>query len=109
MQNVTLIKVFRYTLSGWPDSTGDILLLPYYKRREEISIDSGCLLLGPRVVIPQRLRRSILEELHVSHPGITKMKALGRSYVWWPSIDNDIEDTVNNCTTCQAMRNSTLC
>ena len=29
------------------------------------------------------------------------MKALARSYIWWPNIDNDIEMTVKSCNSCQ--------
>ena len=43
----------------------------------------------------------ILAELHLSHPGIVRMKELARSYVWWPKIDEDIERTVHACNGCQ--------
>lgn len=29
------------------------------------------------------------------------MKTLARSYVWWPSMDKDIEKMVKNCDECQ--------
>ena len=29
------------------------------------------------------------------------MKALARSYVWWPGMDNEIENTVKSCKSCQ--------
>ena len=29
------------------------------------------------------------------------MKALGRSYVWWPSINKDLEDVAHKCEDCQ--------
>ena len=32
------------------------------------------------------------------------MKAMARSYVWWPNMDSDIEFTVSACSTCQSMR-----
>ena len=32
------------------------------------------------------------------------MKALVRSYVWWPNIDSHIERTVSSCNICQSMR-----
>ena len=36
-----------------------------------------------------------------AHPGITRMKMIARSIVWWPGIDNDIDKTVKNCPQCQ--------
>ncbi len=40
-------------------------------------------------------------ELHETHPGIVRMKALARSYVWWPGIDKDLEAKVHGCLHCQ--------
>ena len=34
------------------------------------------------------------------------MKALARSYVWWPNIDSHIERTVSSCSSCQSMRSA---
>uniref|UniRef100_UPI0010A03A6A uncharacterized protein K02A2.6-like n=1 Tax=Podarcis muralis TaxID=64176 RepID=UPI0010A03A6A len=64
----------------------------------------GCLLWGDRVVIPQRLRQRVLEALHVGHPGIVKMKALARCYVWWPNMDDAITAWVSACQACQESR-----
>ena len=33
------------------------------------------------------------------------MKALARSYIWWPNLDESIEDMVQDCSICQSMRN----
>ena len=46
----------------------------------------------------------MLEELHAGHPGIVRMKELARSYLWWPNIDQEIEQTVRNCASCQQVR-----
>lgn len=68
------------------------------------SIQNGCILKGIRVIIPQSLRKRILEELHSAHTGIVRMKALARSYVYWKRIDNDIEEITRNCKGCSAFR-----
>ena len=100
-----LSKVLQYTLSGWPNNT-DPEFAPYRSRRLEITTEQGCLLWGSRVILPPSLRDDVLKELHVAHPGMTRMKSLARSFVWWPNLDNRIEDTVKLCDICQLMRNS---
>ena len=42
-----------------------------------------------------------MEQLHDSHPGISRMKSLARSYVWWPHMDKDLEEKVKSCDVCQ--------
>ncbi|XP_060116324.1 uncharacterized protein K02A2.6-like, partial [Heteronotia binoei] len=77
---------------------------PYKTRREELAAHKGCLLWGSRVVIPPPLQKRVLESLHETHPGIVRMKALARSYVWWPGMDGEIESWVRRCQTCQESR-----
>ena len=50
----------------------------------------------------------MLQELHEGHPGMSKMKALARMYVWWPGIDSYIEKSVRICTECQEVQSSPL-
>ena len=49
---------------------------------------------GSRIVVPPQGRNYHIEELHDTHPGISWMKALARSFVWWPAIDKDLEARV---------------
>ena len=86
---------------SWGETREKASILPFYVRRNEMSVDEGCVLWGNRVVIPRELRPAILKELHQCHPGISRMKALARSYVWWPGMDQDIVLAVNKCQPCQ--------
>ena len=43
----------------------DAGLSPYIPRREELSLQDGCILWGSRVIVPPRLRSRLLEELHM--------------------------------------------
>jgi len=64
-------------------------------------VQDCCLLWGSRLVIPVPMRQRVLEELHAGHPGVSCMKAIARSVVWWPSIDGEIEANVHGCSECQ--------
>jgi hypothetical protein len=55
---------------------------------------------GIRVVILKSLQQKVLRELHVGHFGITRMKALARSFCYWKGIDHDIENLVRSCRNC---------
>ena len=63
-------------------------------------------MLGVRVVVPQKLQRKVLEELHQVHPGKIRMKSLARSYCWWSHMDRDIEALVQACQPCQSVKNA---
>ncbi|XP_060072089.1 uncharacterized protein K02A2.6-like [Ylistrum balloti] len=66
-----------------------------------MTVEEGCLLRGIRVIVPDRYRDDILNELHVNHPGMVRMKALARLFVWWPNLDMDIETRVAKCESCR--------
>ncbi|XP_049528965.1 uncharacterized protein LOC125947740 [Dermacentor silvarum] len=51
-----------------------------------------------RVIVPAKLRNLLLDELHEGHPGTVRSKQLARSYVWWPSIEADLEHRVKACS-----------
>ena len=101
-----LSKVRQFVLNGWPcDVTAEEVLRPYISKKDELSVHNGCLLWGSRVVIPPLGRHLIVKELHQSHPGISRMKSLSRGYVWWPGMDQALEDQVRSCAACQQSRN----
>jgi hypothetical protein len=77
----TLSLVYEAAMRGW-NETGDNTLRPYFERRNEITVHQGCLLWGIRVIIPEKLRQTLLDEIHAGHLGVVKMKSLARSYVW---------------------------
>lgn len=103
-KDIVLSKVLRYVMNGWPSTVDDPLLVPYFSRKLELTIEQGCVLWGYRVLIPKELQKAVLQELHDTHPGITRMKRLARSYVWWPNLDEQVEKLVNQCDICQTMR-----
>ena len=100
-----LSQVYGFITMGWPNVI-DPSLAPFKNKCNELSTLQGCVLWGTRVVVPSALQEHVLQELHDTHPGMSRMKALARSFVWWPSIDSDIERAISSCNTCQSMRSA---
>ena len=101
-----LSRVLQFVQYGWPGSCEDEDLKPFWHRRLELSAQQGCILWGIRVVVPPTLQASLLHQLHDAHPGIVRMKSLGRQFVWWPGFDTDLEGVVRRCEICQSQRAS---
>lgn len=102
----TLSQVRNLVWKGWKEGTYPVELKTFYAKRNELSIHKDCLLFGNRVVIPELARGNVLKLLHEGHPGIVRMKAMSRSYFWWPGLDLDIERKVKTCSMCQSNHNS---
>ena len=99
-----LSQVKRFLMTEWPDKLPEKQFTPYNIRRNELSLLDGCILWGTRVVVPPPGRKQVLQELHETHPGISRMKSLARCYIWWPKMDADIEDLVHGWNSCQETR-----
>ena len=102
----TLSRVRKWVQEGWPAQDQNVTpdLQPYFRQRDELSLEVGCVLWGNRVVVPTKGRRQALNLLHEAHPGIVRMKSLARAYLWWPGMDRDIEFCVKDCADCQSSR-----
>ena len=56
---------------------------------------------GDRIVIPQSLRKVVLELGHERHQGMLKTKNRRRTKVWWPRMDSDVERMCRRCHGCE--------
>ena len=103
IQNDNVLKiVFSYVKNGWPDKIDSDEIKPYFYKKNQITIESNCLMWGYRIIIPAKFKEYILKEIHSSHVGIIKMKNLARAYCWWPNLDKDIESISKSCEHCLA-------
>lgn len=66
----------------WPRKLNCGSIRPYFRCKFDLHVESGCLLRGPKVAIPQSLIHRMLDELHNSHAAIVKMKLNARSRMW---------------------------
>ena len=104
-RNPTMAQALLLTQNGWPAKIStNPQLEPYFHRKYELTVEQGCLMWGLRTIVPPTLQQAILTELHRAHPGVARMKATARSHVWWPGLDNDIEETARKCNQCNKTR-----
>ncbi|UYV74594.1 hypothetical protein LAZ67_12000217 [Cordylochernes scorpioides] len=89
-----------WAMNGWPERKVDDKFRDFVSKSSEISVHKDCLLWGSRVIIPERLRKDILNLLHDTHIGIVGTKALARGLCWWPKMDGDIERMISSCSVC---------
>ena len=98
-----LQSLITYIINGFPESKAELppTLQPYWTVRDSLTEDDGIILHGCRIVVPSSMRRQILRELHNSHQGIERTKARARQTVFWPLLNNDVENVVRGCRECQ--------
>lgn len=72
----------------------------FHARKSGLAVSNDCIMYCDRIVIPKTLRTRVLKQFHKHHPGIDRMKALMRSYVFWPNMDDEIVECVRQCNAC---------
>ena len=94
-------QLMLFCREGWPHHSklkGNFKL--YKPVADELSVQSGLLLRGSRIVIPTALQKEILVKFHTGHLGITKCQERVKQSVWWPRIGKHIEEEVQKCLVC---------
>ena len=93
-------------LHGWINGEEDEMT-PCNNQSKELSMQDGCVLLwSSPVVVPERGRKQVLQQLHEGHPGISRMKGIARSITWWPNIHKEVDAMVRDCSLCQQQQKS---
>ena len=103
-----LVLLRDMVISGWPTNKQLVppQLLPYFPMRDDLVYCDGLLFRDNRIVVPNKMRKQMVNKIHESHQGIVKSKQRARTILFWPGMNGDIEDAVSSCVACQENRNS---
>lgn len=71
---------------------------------KELGISNGIIIRNERIVLPKKLRSRALDIAHRGHPGIVAMRRNLREKVWWPCMDRDVIEKIEECAGCAAVR-----
>ena len=93
----------RFINLGWPESMQDLPepLRAFWCFRDELAIHDGVIVKGNRIITPSSLRSECLEKLHDGHQGLSSTLQRARRSVYWPRMQDDIENMIQNCDQCQ--------
>ena len=73
----------------------------YWNVHQQLSLDDDLIVYGCRLLIPTTMRHQVLTNLHEAHQGALRTKQRARLTIYWPGLDNDIDNIILNCQQCQ--------
>ena len=81
-----LQKLAQVVRTSWPEHHAQLEpeVRVYFDAQEEISKVNGILFKGERVIIPESMRKEMLQIVHESHMGMVRCKQLARDIMYWP-------------------------
>ncbi|GBO04530.1 hypothetical protein AVEN_267436-1 [Araneus ventricosus] len=91
--------VVKYIQEGWPKNVESSVKL-YYKVKNDLYINEGPLFMNEKIIVPNSLRRDMLQLIREAHSGIEKCKRRAREIMHWPGMNSDIENEVSQCVSC---------
>jgi len=90
-------------MKGFPNNKGDLpeLCRCYWQSRHHLTVEDDLIVHGCCLPIPRQMRRDILKQLHESHQATVRTKQQARLTVYWPSLNNNIDNVISHCLQCQ--------
>ena len=71
-----------------------------------LSLENDVLFFDGRIIVPQNMRREILEKLHAPHVGYERTKKVANQFYYWPGMNNEIRMFIDRCHKCQKLKPS---
>ncbi|XP_021348084.1 uncharacterized protein K02A2.6-like [Mizuhopecten yessoensis] len=107
IQKQTLREVI---LEGWPESKSKTpaLAQPYFHVRDELAVQDGIIFRGERAVIPRTRRADIMQKIHSSHVGVEGCLRRARETVYWPRMNFEVRDYIEQCDYLQDTTSKTV-
>jgi len=88
--------------NGFPKSREELpeMIRYFWSMQEDLYVIDNVPFKGKKMLIPKKLRPKILDGLHAAHQGVTSMKLNARERMFWPGLDADINQKMNQCQSC---------
>lgn len=97
-----LTSVSEYLHNCWPDPKvleGEIK--HFFNIRQDLQVNDDLIYYGERLVVPKSLRKFVLDTLHETHLGSSKINKKMKQLFYWPGMTSDVINVVSTCKICQ--------
>ena len=78
--------------------------VPYFQFRDEITAQNGLLFKAERHIVPAKLRKEMMEMVHLSHLGIEGCLRRAREVFYWPRMNAELKDFILKCDICNSFK-----
>ena len=73
----------------------------FWLHKEMLSVKSGLITCGTRIIVPREMRPEMLQYIHEGHQGKKHCLLSARNTVFWPKMTHDIQQLIEKCMICQ--------
>ena len=73
----------------------------FWPHREMLSIKSGLITCGTRIIVSREMRPEMCQYIHEGHQGKEHCLLRAKNTVFWPKITYDIQQLIEKCMICQ--------
>ena len=102
-QDNQLTRLSCYINTGFPCDKKNLPtdLHEFWNHREALSIKSGLITCGNRIIVPREMRPEMLQYIHEGHQGKERCLLQARNAVFWPKMMYDVQELIERCIICQ--------
>ena len=73
----------------------------FWPHKEMLSVKSGLITCGNRIIVPREMQPEMLQYIHEGHQGKERCLLQARNTVFWPKMTYDVQELIERCIICQ--------
>ena len=73
----------------------------FWPHKEMLSVESGLITCGNRIIVPREMQPEMLQYIHEGHQGKERCLLWARNTVFWPKMTYDVQELIERCIICQ--------
>ena len=103
MQDKQLTRLKGYISTGFRCDKKNLLadLHEFWPHKKMLSIQSGLITCGNRIIVPKEMIPEMLQYIHEGHQGKERCLLRARNTLLWPKMTYNIQQLIEKCIICK--------